>query len=947
MSVRRHFLEWDEAVARKVCAWLLPASAERWVDLEGTLIVVPTRQAGRRLREALAKTCAQNNAALLSARVVPPSYFLQESAADTPSASPTLVRAVWTNLILTADLRKLPGLFPSEPPARDMAWALNMAELLQSLRNTLADGGLSIADVPVKLQGACPEPERWADLGRLEKRYLRGIKSLGFQDPLAARIRRAHAPELPEGVERIVIAAVPDPSRLVLRAWEQLADKVPVEVLVHAPASQAAAFDEWGRPLRDTWQAVPIELPDDTRNLLLAASPAAQARRAIELMAEEATRFAPEQIAIGVADAEVVQPLAERLAEIGLPAYDPAGRAAAAHPLLHLLKALARLATEPTFEALATFLRHPDVMDRLWCQEQIAPQSLLKEADTFQNEHLPQSMDDAWRRVSRGRAATDYPAFRRAVAWARGVAARISKPDLAEAIRETLVDLYGARTLRSGVPEDEAFTAVAAMVNEVLDDLGQPHLAETGLKPLQILRLALEDLAEQRYYIDHDEPAIDLEGWLELPWIEAPLLIVTGMNEGRVPDGRLSDLFLPDSLRLRLELRSDADRLARDSYLMTTLIESRRKTGRAAFVVGKNSLAGDPLKPSRLLFRCNDQELPERARRLFGEAQDRRENVAFQISFKLNPSPPPDFPDDRLTPARLSVTSFRRYLACPFRYYLQNVLEMEALDDRARSLDAMGFGLLAHTALEEMGQSDELRVCTNVRKLTAALHHAAEAWVTQRFGKRPSLEVVVQLEAAKQRLGALARAQVEHLRQGWETIATEEKYTVEIGGVTVVGRIDRIDRHPKTGVILVLDYKTSDSKTLPRDAHLGTMRDHHADYACLSLDGKDKAWIDLQLPLYECLLEAQGFETDRLQLGYFHLPKAVNETGISLWEDFTPALSKAARACARGVIADISARRFWPPADSHPYDDFAALFPAEAEACFDLKAFRRFMKEGP
>ena len=55
---------------------------------------------------------------------------------------------------------------------------------------------------------------------------------------------------------------------------------------------------------------------------------------------------------------------------------------------------------------------------------------------------------------------------------------------------------------------------------------------------------------------------LELEGWLELAWNPAPLLFVAGMNEGLVPDGRVGDLFLPDALRRKLELRDDRLRVA-------------------------------------------------------------------------------------------------------------------------------------------------------------------------------------------------------------------------------------------------------------------------------------------------------------------------------------------------------------------------------------------------
>ncbi|GAI21592.1 unnamed protein product, partial [marine sediment metagenome] len=76
MSVERLFLGWDAPVTAKAQEFLLPQQLSGSVDLEKELIVVPTRQAGRRLRETLALHCAKQNAALLSPHVVTPTFFL-------------------------------------------------------------------------------------------------------------------------------------------------------------------------------------------------------------------------------------------------------------------------------------------------------------------------------------------------------------------------------------------------------------------------------------------------------------------------------------------------------------------------------------------------------------------------------------------------------------------------------------------------------------------------------------------------------------------------------------------------------------------------------------------------------------------------------------------------------------------------------------------------------
>ena len=54
MSVELRFLGWDAPLTTKVSEFLLPQGPGDPSSLAGDVIVAPTRQAGRRLRETLA-----------------------------------------------------------------------------------------------------------------------------------------------------------------------------------------------------------------------------------------------------------------------------------------------------------------------------------------------------------------------------------------------------------------------------------------------------------------------------------------------------------------------------------------------------------------------------------------------------------------------------------------------------------------------------------------------------------------------------------------------------------------------------------------------------------------------------------------------------------------------------------------------------------------------------
>ena len=80
------------------------------------------------------------------------------------------------------------------------------------------------------------------------------------------------------------------------------------------------------------------------------------------------------------------------------------------------------------------------------------------------------------------------------------------------------------------------------------------------------------------------------------------------------------------------------------------------------------------------------------------EASDR------DVSAELPPVIADPRPQDRF-----AVTSFKSFLDSPLLYYVQRVLRLEAVDDRAGELDALRFGTLAHDVLEDLGTNEALR----------------------------------------------------------------------------------------------------------------------------------------------------------------------------------------------------------------------------------------------
>jgi len=922
------FTGWDRSVLEVAIEWVCRDWSGGPLALSDLLVVVPTAQSARRLREGLAVRAAVAGTGVLSPTVVTPEVLLTWRPGPATVASAVEALALWHQLLLETDLSELPDLFPAtaSPPVQDPDWALGAARHLIEVRAILGEQGLTIAAAADQLSAAerdvdAAEPGRWHDLCRLEERYLERLRRFGLRDATLARRDAAATAGLPEGIRQVVMVAVPDPQPLAIEFLSQAAERLPVTVLVHAPPERAADFDDWGRP-GPAWQEPTCQIPIADAAIHLVARPQDQARKAIELLAQNPTA------AIGVVDSDVLPQVELLLREADIPAYDPGGTPLGRTAVFELLSLLADLAAEDRFETAARLLRLPDILAFLGAQEAAAsPSELLSAMDRLQNQHLPTSLSATIGRAAAAPSQED-PGMAAAAAACRALeewVAPLREPGAGvAAVLGLLQRLYAVRPLDPREARDRLFAEAAGTIAEAVAQLDRPALqaACPGTGPR--LRLLLTSLAAARIGPLATD-GMELDGWLELHWNQAPVLVVTGANEGRVPESILGHAFLPDSARRTLGLMHNDRRLARDAYLLSAMLASRAVPEGVHLVLGKVNTAGDALRPSRLLLRCGDQELPQRAQRLFSALAPEGSYLPWQRAWVLRPP-------QRSPPTRVAVTSFRDYLACPFRYYLRHVLRMESLDDRKTELDALDFGTLCHAALEALARDLRLRDSDDPDRLGRFLVEQARQTVDERFGPDLPAAVIVQLESACQRLRAAARVQALQRQAGWRIVSGEQPLGdgkgVPFHGLRVRGTVDRIDRH-EDGRLRILDYKTSEKATPPDRQHLGpatAAEKAEADplQALCEVNGKLRRWQDLQLPLYRLLLDdAAG---PACECGYFALPKAVSETAVLIWQGLTPDLLTAAGRCAAACAEAIRAGRFWPPAEAPTYDDFERLF---------------------
>ena len=154
----------------------------------------------------------------------------------------------------------------------------------------------------------------------------------------------------------------------------------------------------------------------------------------------------------------------------------------------------------------------------------------------------------------------------------------------------------------------------------------------------------------------------------------------------------------------------------------------------------------------------------------------------------------------------------RDQAACPFRAFARHRLGSEALEAPHAGLDALERGSLVHQVLATAWNALETKHgldSISGSDLRLLLESAADAAVARQKRDRPTTLSGRFAEIEKRRLARLACdwLELERTRGDFSVMAIEAKHKIDIGGLHLGGRLDRVDETAE-GDRIVIDYKT-------------------------------------------------------------------------------------------------------------------------------------------
>jgi len=295
-------------------------------------------------------------------------------------------------------------------------------------------------------------------------------------------------------------------------------------------------------------------------------------------------------------------------------------------------------------------------------------------------------------------------------------------------------------------------------------------------------------------------------------WRAFDAVLLLGCDADHLPSAADGGRWFNDAVRASLNLPTRATHAARQRHDLCSLLTLND----CVLVTWQKDKDGEERLLSPFLEMLRDlhelafgDDLTEHELQHFLAAEEQR-GASLPPSVRPAPGAAP-----QLVPASASISAYNSLVACPYQFYARHVLRLNELDEVPERIEKRDYGEHVHEILRRFHQRYPQLTGRPLKEMNAALGRTSElvfasllhrdfsahAWLARWFEAIP----------------AYLEWQIEHEAQGWRYAEAESAFAVELDGVRLTGRIDRIDTGD--GDKRVLDYKTQPAQKLKNMLH--------------------------------------------------------------------------------------------------------------------------------
>ncbi|WP_396198106.1 PD-(D/E)XK nuclease family protein [Flavobacterium sp.] len=392
----------------------------------------------------------------------------------------------------------------------------------------------------------------------------------------------------------------------------------------------------------------------------------------------------------------------------------------------------------------------------------------------------------------------------------------VSVNEILEKLKAILI--YIKTHLSNQNEQDKVTKAFVFSIYNVILKITNYFETYNKIENLEILFSIYKQVIDQAQVSFEGEPlkGLQIMGILESRVLDFENVIITSLNEGKLPGGKSNNSFIPYDVKLEKGLPTYKERDAVFTYHFYRLLQRAKNI---YLLYNTHSEGIDAGEKSRFITQLEIEHLPNHNfKKVFYNAI--KPDTIYQPIEVIKTQPILDRLEEIATGKGFSPSALTNYLRNPIQFYYQRILGVRENDEVEENVAANTLGTIIHEVLEKMyapfeGKNIQIQVSDinvmiqNIEAIT--LEKFIEVYKEGEIKKGKNL---IAFEVAKRNIYNFLIQEKQHIENGDELfILSLEKPHETIFEhpnlpypVKISGKVDRIELRNNT--IRIIDYKT-------------------------------------------------------------------------------------------------------------------------------------------
>lgn len=393
---------------------------------------------------------------------------------------------------------------------------------------------------------------------------------------------------------------------------------------------------------------------------------------------------------------------------------------------------------------------------------------------------------------------------------------KVSVNEILEKLKAILI--YIKTHLNNQNEQDKVTKAFVFSIYNVVLKITNYYESYKNIENLEILFSIYKQVIDQAQVSFEGEPlkGLQIMGILESRVLDFENVIITSLNEGKLPGGKSNNSFIPYDVKLEKGLPTYKERDAIFTFHFYRLLQRAKNI---YLLYNTHSEGIDAGEKSRFITQLEIEHLPNHNfKKVFYNAI--KPDTIYQPIEVIKTQPILDRLEEIATGKGFSPSALTNYLRNPIQFYYQRILGVRENDEVEENVAANTLGTIIHEVLEKMyapfeGKNIQIQVSDidvmiqNIEAIT--LEKFIEVYKEGEIKKGKNL---IAFEVAKRNIYNFLIQEKQHIENGDELfILSLEKPHETIFEhpnlpypVKISGKVDRIELRNNT--IRIIDYKT-------------------------------------------------------------------------------------------------------------------------------------------